>query len=197
MAGNRAGPCRSLLSPALLLFLLKFIFNWSMIALKFMLASAIQQCESATGMRISPPSWTSLPSLSWFLFLFFCFSVLAVLLGLWDFSSPPGIKPQAMAVKAETWTPRPTENSITWAIVGVVIQTQGWVLRTGLRPGPEQTDHCEWGGGYLATNVLIWWGLKFWERWEYQTTWPASWKICMQVTKQQLELDMEQQTGSK
>ena len=32
---------------------------------------------------------------------------------------------------------------------------------------------------------------------EYQTTWPASWEIYMQVKKQQLELDMEQQTGSK
>ena len=32
---------------------------------------------------------------------------------------------------------------------------------------------------------------------EYQTTWPASWEICMQVKKQQLELDMEQQIGSK
>ena len=30
-----------------------------------------------------------------------------------------------------------------------------------------------------------------------QTTWPASWEICMQVKKQQLELDKEQQTGSK
>ena len=38
---------------------------------------------------------------------------------------------------------------------------------------------------------------KFWKRWEYQTTWPASWEICMQVKKQQLELDMEKQTGSK
>ena len=38
---------------------------------------------------------------------------------------------------------------------------------------------------------------KFWKRWEYQTTRPASWEICMQVRKQQLELDMEQQTGSK
>ena len=38
---------------------------------------------------------------------------------------------------------------------------------------------------------------KFWKRWAYQTTWPASWEICMQVRKQQLELDMEQQTGSK
>ena len=37
----------------------------------------------------------------------------------------------------------------------------------------------------------------FWKRWEYQTTWPASWETCMQVRKQQLELDMEQQTGSK
>ena len=38
---------------------------------------------------------------------------------------------------------------------------------------------------------------KFWKRWKYQTTWPASWEICVQVKKQQLELDMEQQTGSK
>ena len=38
---------------------------------------------------------------------------------------------------------------------------------------------------------------KFFKRWECQTTWPASWKICMQVKKQQLELDMEQLTGSK
>ena len=38
---------------------------------------------------------------------------------------------------------------------------------------------------------------KFWKRWEYQTTWLASWETYMQVRKQQLELDMEQQTGSK
>ena len=38
---------------------------------------------------------------------------------------------------------------------------------------------------------------KFWTRWAYQTTWPASWEIYMQAKKQQLELDMEQQTGSK
>ena len=35
------------------------------------------------------------------------------------------------------------------------------------------------------------------KRWEYQATWPASWEIWMQVRKQQLELDMDQQTGSK
>ena len=38
---------------------------------------------------------------------------------------------------------------------------------------------------------------KFWKIWNYQTTWSASWEICMQVKKQQLEPDMEQQTGSK
>ena len=38
---------------------------------------------------------------------------------------------------------------------------------------------------------------EFLKRREYQTTLPASWEICMQVKKQQLELDMEQQTGSK
>ena len=39
--------------------------------------------------------------------------------------------------------------------------------------------------------------LKPSKRWEYQTTLPASWEICVQVKKQQLELDMKQQTGSK
>ena len=38
---------------------------------------------------------------------------------------------------------------------------------------------------------------KFWKRREYQATSPASWETYMQVRKQQLELDMEQQTGSK
>ena len=41
---------------------------------------------------------------------------------------------------------------------------------------------------------------KLWEilkEKEYQTTLPASWATCMQVKKQQLEMDMEKQTGSK
>ena len=49
-------------------------------------------------------------------------------------------------------------------------------------------------------NIFVWIKTncgKFWKRWEYQTTWPASWETYMQVRKQQLELDMEQQTGSK
>ena len=35
------------------------------------------------------------------------------------------------------------------------------------------------------------------ERWEYQTTWPASWETYMHVRQQQLEMDMEGQTGSR
>ena len=46
--------------------------------------------------------------------------------------------------------------------------------------------------GWITTNCW-----KFWKRWEYQTTWPVSWEICVQVRKQKLELDIEQQTSSK
>ena len=48
----------------------------------------------------------------------------------------------------------------------------------------------------LTVCITTNWG-KFLKRWEYQTILPASWEICMQVKKQQLELDMEQQTSSK
>ena len=45
---------------------------------------------------------------------------------------------------------------------------------------------------WITTNCR-----KFLKRWEYQTTLPVSWETCMQVKKQQLELDMKQWTGSK
>ena len=45
---------------------------------------------------------------------------------------------------------------------------------------------------WITTNCR-----KFLKRWKYQTTLPASWETYMQVWKQQLELDMEQQTGSE
>ena len=38
---------------------------------------------------------------------------------------------------------------------------------------------------------------KFLKRWKYQTSLPVSWETCMQVKKQQLELDMEQETDAK
>ena len=48
----------------------------------------------------------------------------------------------------------------------------------------------------LTVLIAINYG-KFLKRWEYQTTWPASWEIWMQVRKQQFKLDMEQLTVSK
>ena len=60
-------------------------------------------------------------------------------------------------------------------------------------PGPFPALCNQWP---LPALITINCG-KFWKRWEYQTTWPASWETCMQVRKQQLELDMEQHTGSK
>ena len=55
---------------------------------------------------------------------------------------------------------------------------------------------------YSVDHQKLW---KILKGWEYKTTWPASWETCMQVRKQQLELDMDQQleldmdqqTGSK
>ena len=52
----------------------------------------------------------------------------------------------------------------------------------------------------MPKPLTVWITISCWnfcKRWEYQTTWPASWETYMQVRKQQLELDMEQQTGSK
>ena len=50
---------------------------------------------------------------------------------------------------------------------------------------------------YATAFVWITTNCGFLKQWEYQTILPASWETCMQVKKQQLELDMEQQTGSK
>ena len=45
---------------------------------------------------------------------------------------------------------------------------------------------------WITTNCI-----KFLKRWEYQTTWPASWEIYVQFKKQHLEPDIQQWTGSK
>ena len=46
----------------------------------------------------------------------------------------------------------------------------------------------------MSKHLTVWITIncgKFWKRWAYQTTWPASWETYMQVRKQQLEMDME------
>ena len=52
----------------------------------------------------------------------------------------------------------------------------------------------------MLKPLSVWITTNYWtffKRGEYQTTLPASWEICMQVKKQHLEPDMEQQIGSK
>ena len=86
----------------------------------------------------------------------------------------------------------------------------GFIKSRGTR---DQIDNIRWAiekaREFQKTSTLLYWVCqslwlcgsqqtgKFLKRCEDQTTWPASWEICMQVKKQQLELDMEQQTGSK
>ena len=76
-------------------------------------------------------------------------------------------------------------------------------LPTSIGPSVKQESSRKTSTSALLTTpkpLTVWITIncgKFWKRWEYQTTWPASWETYMQVRKQQLELDMEQQTGSK
>ena len=62
----------------------------------------------------------------------------------------------------------------------------------------KMKSHCNRVGLWTAAGGM--WGEStrgFFKRWEYQTNWPASWETCVQFRKQQLELDMEKQTGPK
>ena len=76
-------------------------------------------------------------------------------------------------------------------------------LPTSIRLSQKQESSTKMSTSALLTTPMpltMWITVncgKFFKRWEYQTTWPASWETYMQVRKQQLELDMEQQTSSK
>ena len=78
-----------------------------------------------------------------------------------------------------------------------------WYLQTSVGSWKKQENSTKTSTSALLTmpKPLTAWITtncgKFFKRWEYQTTWPASWETYMQDKKQQLELDMEQQTGSK
>ena len=76
-------------------------------------------------------------------------------------------------------------------------------LPTSVRSQKKQQNSIKTSNSALLTMpkpLTVWITIncgKFWKRWEYQTILPASWEIYMQVKKQQLEWDMEQQTASK
>ena len=72
-----------------------------------------------------------------------------------------------------------------------------WIIKKNKRVSEKHLFMLYW----LCQNVWLCGSQKncvnFFKRWEYQTTWPGSWETCMQVRKQELELDMEQQADSK
>ena len=72
-------------------------------------------------------------------------------------------------------------------------------LPTSVGSSKKQESYRKTSTSGLLTmpQPLTVWTTINWKILIYQTTWPASWEICRQVKKQQLELDMEQQTGSK
>ena len=88
-----------------------------------------------------------------------------------------------------------------------LLRASVYPCRLAFPPGPlPGAQILPWSLSSLPTRLHVYLSYSFGctancgkllKRWKYQTTLPASWEICMQVKKQQLELDMEQQTGSK
>ena len=80
-------------------------------------------------------------------------------------------------------------------------ETRGQIANIGSSKKQESSRKTSTFALLTMPNPLTVWITtncgKFFKRWKYQTSWPASWEICMQVKKQQLELDMQQQTGCK
>ena len=74
-------------------------------------------------------------------------------------------------------------------------------LPTSIRSSKKQESSRKTSALLTMPKTLTMWITinygTFFKRWEYQITLPASWEIYMQVKKQQLELDTEQQIGSK
>ena len=71
-----------------------------------------------------------------------------------------------------------------------------WIIEKAIEFQKKKIYFCFFNYTFLTVWITTNCG-KFLKRWEYQTTLLTSWETCMQVKKQQLKLDMEQQTGSK
>ena len=117
-----------------------------------------------------------------------------------------------VAISFSRRSSRPRDWTLVSRIVGRCFTV--WATREGLGRGTrDQIANIHWimeKAKEFQKNIhfcfidyakaFVWITIncgKFWKRWEYQNTWSASWEICIRIRKQQLELDMEQQTGSK
>ena len=75
-----------------------------------------------------------------------------------------------------------------------------WIIEKVRVPEKHLLLLCQASTSDYAKSLTVWIQTncgKFWKRWGYQTTLHVSWNTSMQVKKQQLEPDMEHQTGSK
>ena len=81
----------------------------------------------------------------------------------------------------------------TWGISSRLLQQSAAAapyLGRGVSPHRRPSWPWTWNS---SSPLTVWITIScgtLWKKWEYQTTWPVSWEICMQVRKQQLELDM-------
>ena len=89
-----------------------------------------------------------------------------------------------------TWT----VNSLMFKLVLEKVEEPEIKLPTSAGSWKKQESSRKTSTSALLTmpkTLNVWTTIncgKFWKRWDYQTTLPASWEICMQVKKQQLEL---------
>ena len=88
-------------------------------------------------------------------------------------------------------------------LLGLLLCPWTWGISQPLKCLPSYWDFSDPGCGVSPHGCCSWpwmWGISsrllLLTLDVVRTTWPAFWEICMQIRKQQLELDMEQQTGS-
>ena len=152
----------------------------------FVLFSAVWQCESAICTHIALPSCVSLPTTP---HLFY-----------------PSRSSQTTKLRSLCYTAASHYLSVLHVSIYMVLEKAEepeikLPTSTGSWKKQESSRKTSISASFTMPKPLTVWITincgKFWKRWQYQTIWPASWEICMQVRKQQLELDMEQQTGSK
>ena len=88
-----------------------------------------------------------------------------------------------------------TMNFLMFKLVLEKVEEPEVKLPTSAGPSKKQESSRKTSISALLTmpkTLTVWITVncgKFWERWEYQTTWPASWETCMQVRKQQLDME--------
>ena len=81
-------------------------------------------------------------------------------------------------------------NNLRYADETTLMAESEEELKSLLMKVKEESEKAGLKLNIMKTRIIANW--KIFKIWGYQTTWPVSWEICMQVKKKQLEPDMEQ-----